>query len=283
MSPSGQATRRDIRGPRELPALSLWMLRWFGRYTRWYLRRHFFSLRVSTAGWLPDNENAVPKVVFLNHASWWDPLVCLHLRQSLFSRHRAYAPMDARAAEKYGFFRRLGFFGVEPDTPRGAAAFLRVAGEALAEPWTMLWVTPQARFADARERPMCFKHGLGHLAARVGTNRPGAPRRVQFLPLAVEYTWWHERLPEVLLHFGEPVEITAAAGRERDADDWTRHFEERLEAAMDALAGEARARAPGRFLNLLAGRAGVGGVYDVWRRLKAAARGRKFDLRHGRL
>ncbi len=31
---------------------------------------------------------------------------------------------------------------------------------------------------------------------------------------------------------------------------------------------------------LLAGRSGVGGVYDQWRRLKSWARGRRFDPSH---
>ena len=52
---------------------------------------------------------------------------------------------------------------------------------------------------------------------------------------------------------------------------------------MDALAVAARERDPSQFLNLLAGQAGVGGVYDVWRRAKALVRGRKFDGHHGSL
>lgn len=283
MPPAGHAPHRAARGAHGLPVISPWLLGAFARYTRWYLRRHFYAVRISTEGWLPDNESAVPKVIYLNHPAWWDPLVCLHLARSLFAGHRGYAPIEARAIEKYPFFRRLGFFGVEADTARGAAAFLRTSHALLAEPWAMLWVTPQGRFADVRDRPARFRHGLGHLAARVGAARPGHAARVQFIPLALEYTWWHERLPEVLLRFGAPLELTTATCREHDPEGWSRALETRLETAMDALAADARARDPEKFLNLLAGRAGVGGVYDVWRRLKAALRGRRFDPRHGRL
>jgi len=41
-----------------------------------------------------------------------------------------YAPMDAAMLARYGIFRRLGMFGVEAGTLRGAAAFLR-AGQAI--------------------------------------------------------------------------------------------------------------------------------------------------------
>jgi hypothetical protein len=50
---------------------------------------------------------------------------------------------------------------------------------------------------------------------------------------------------------------------------------------MDALADDAATRDPDRFTTVVLGRAGVGGAYDVWRRLKAWARGRSFDAAHG--
>jgi hypothetical protein len=38
---------------------------------------------------------------------------------------------------------------------------------------------------------------------------------------------------------------------------------------------------PSRFEILLGGRAGVGGTYDLWRRLKAKLRGESFQAAHG--
>lgn len=274
-------------GPTHRPRVSAPLLRAFGLYTRWYLRRHFHGIRISTSGWLPDNENSIPKVIFLNHASWWDPLVCLHLQRQLFARHTGYAPIEAKAVEKYAFFKRLGFFGIETDAPRGAARFFRVAHQILAEPWSILWITPQARFCDVRERPLQFKHGLGHLASRLGqtsTLLQARSPRIQFVPLAIEYTFWQERLPEILLHFGQPLEAhTTSSVAPLEAEDWTRRLEQRLESAMQALAVESLRRNPDSFLPLLEGRAGVGAVYDAWRRFHALIRGQKFDPRHGNL
>jgi len=271
-----------------LPPVSQFLLRAFAQYTRWYLRRHFHSLRIHRSGWLPDNENAIPKVIYLNHPSWWDPLVCLHLARNLFARHHAYAPIDARAVEKYAFFKRLGFFGVENDTPRGAASFFRVAHQVLGQPWHMLWVTPQARFADIRERPVRFKNGLGLLASRIARPYPHStsitpPNRVQFVPLAIEYAFWQERLPEILLHFGEPLEVHTATAHLRSPEDWTATLELRLETAMNALAEASTHRQTEAFLPWLRGHSGVGGIYDHWRRLHSKLRGRPFDPNHGSL
>ena len=285
MSSLGTRTRRPSE-PSEIPRVSRWLLHGFGHYTRWYLHRHFHSLRVSASGWLPDNENGIPKVIYLNHASWWDPLVCLHLSRSLFARHHAFAPIDARAVEKYAFFERLGFFGVAIDTPRGAARFFRVASQILSQPWNLLWVTPQGRFADVRERPLAFKHGLGHLASRLGRNgtlHGNLPRRFQFVPLALEYTFWHERHPEILLRFGDPLEIHAATAHQHEPEQWTAILESRLDSAMRGLADEARLRRADAFLPLLRGQTGVGGVYDLWRRARSWWRRQPFDPKHGKL
>ncbi len=270
----------------DFPRVSGFLLGAFGVYTRRYLRRHFHGIRLSTSGWLPDNENGIPKVIYLNHASWWDPLVCLHLQLQMFARHTAYAPIDSKAVEKYAFFKRLGFFGVEADSPRGAARFFRVASQVLGHPWNILWVTPQAQFADVRQRPIQFKHGLGLLAARLGRTLSAPtipPPKIQFVPLAIEYPFWHERLPEILLRFGQPLDVQAAASPPREPGEWTRLLEQRLESTMDSLALESLPRRPDAFLPLLKGSVGVGAVYDTWRRFQAVFQRRKFDPKHGRL
>lgn len=272
--------------PRGIPRVSGWLLSGFAHYTRWYLNRHFHSLRIASSGWLPDNESAIPKVIFLNHASWWDPLVCLHLSRTLFVNHQAYAPIDAKAVEKYAFFKRLGFFGIEPDSPRGAARFFRISCDILANPWTILWVTPQGRFADVRERPVRFKNGLGHLAYRIGHSRTilhPPPQRVQFVPLAIEYTHWHERLPEILIRFGQPIDIATDGAHPLEPDAWTRRLEENLEDTMQNLAAESQLRQPDAFLPLLRGQSGVGGIYDLWRRFRAWTRRQPFNPNHGNL
>lgn len=244
----------------------------FAAYSRWYLGRHFHSLRVSRAGLPPELD--APAVIYSNHAAWWDPLAGLMLSREFFAGKKVFAPMDAVALERYGFFKKLGAFGVEQGKRRGAVQFLRTARSILQEPDNILWLTPQSRFADVRERPARFKSGIGHL--------PGCAARICFLPVAMEYTFWEECLPEILVRCGEPREIRADDAR-LDAAIWTDFFASQLTETQNALAAEARARKPERFVCLLRGGAGVGGVYDVWRALKAKWRGQEFKPEHGTL
>jgi len=288
------------------PRISPLRLRWFTWYSRRYVRRHFHSVRVSLAG-LPPHTHGLPLVIYSNHASWWDALACLVLKDEFFADRTAFAPIDAAMLARYKFFRRLGFFGVErglpaaslpesndapvvsgsltnartakraearaPSRTRGAIQFLRTAEAVLQSPENLLALTPQGRFADVRERPIRFEAGLGHLAARV--------QRAVFLPFAAEYVFWEERLPEILVRFGEPVEIRPQHHSAFEAEYWTMLFEQKLTETQDALAVEAKSRNPADFQIVLLGGAGQGGVYDWWRSFTAKLRGQTFRKEHG--
>jgi 1-acyl-sn-glycerol-3-phosphate acyltransferase len=215
----------------------------------------------------------MPLVLYANHASWWDPLVFLVIKRAYFPDRTFFAPIDSRMLERYSFFRKLGFFGVEPGTRRGAAQFLRTSEIVLGSPGGMLALTPQSRFADVRERPVRFASGLGYLAARL--------QNARFVPVAAEYVFWNERLPEILVRFGAGIETPANSGCGRDAQAWTGVLERGLQEAQEALSLEAQSRDPARFSPLLRGRAGQGGAYDWWRAAKAFLRGRTFNPEHG--
>ena len=245
------------------------MVRFFDGVMARQMRRSFRAVRVLRPG-LPPLPEGAPLVVYANHPSWWDPAFCIVLGARLFAPRAGYAPMETAALARYPFMRRIGLFGIEPGTRAGAARFLRVGDRVLADPSRMMWTTAQGRFADPRERPVELRAGLAHLMARV----PGAVA----LPLAVEYPFWSEKRPEALAAFGAPV-MNAGDGTGR-ADDWQARLTDGLTAAMDALADAAATRDAVRFDTILDGRRGVGGVYALWSRARAGAKGRRYDPDH---
>ena len=270
------ASPPDARHPSSqinAPVISRPLLGLFGWYSQRYLRRHFHSLRVSLLG-LPPANLQLPTVIYSNHASWWDPLVGLALMREFLRGKNVFTPMEETALERYGFFKQLGAFGVEQGTGRGAVEFLRRAQAILHAGQNILWLTPQARFADARERPVQFKPGIGHM--------PRLAERICFVPVAIEYAFWEERLPEILVRFGQPFETSNTDGQVKPPV-WTEFFSQRLTQTQDALAADVLRRDPARFRCLLHGRAGVGGSYDLWRAFRAGWRGEKFQPEHGEL
>lgn len=227
----------------------------FGRIMRRQVRDGFRALRLARPG-LPPLPAGRPLLIYTNHPSWWDPAVLMVLHLALFPGREGYAPIAAEMLERYSFFRRLGLFGLPPGRA-GAAAFLQTAARIWTDPSRILWVTAQGRLADPRERPLGLRPGVAHLLAR--------HKEAVALPLALEYPFWTERRPEALAAFGTPL----AEGR-RDAAA----LEGALTAACDRLAALSLARDPAAFATLLGGRRGVGGVWGVWERARAAWHGR---------
>jgi|SRR6185312_6638659 len=265
----GKAPARDRA--KQAPEISPLLLSMFEKYAGRYLAQHFHALRLSQAQ-RPDPMaiRGKPLIVYFNHPSWWDPLVCLRLAEQFFPDRKNYAPMDATALSKYPFFERLGFFGVELGSARGARRFLSISQRVLSQPDSALWIAAEGQLTDPRVRPVRLRSGIGHLAVRV--------RQSVLLPVALEYPFWEERTPEALARFGEEIPAGEAGLK---ATDWTAVLEIRLQAALDALAADSLSRDPGRFDVLLGGTAGVGGVYDAWRRLKARLRGERFQPEPG--
>jgi 1-acyl-sn-glycerol-3-phosphate acyltransferase len=226
---------------------------------RWYIprfvRKHFHAVLLDRDSVIPPA--ATPTVIYLNHPSWWDPLLGAVLACRFYPHHRHYSPIDSDSLQQYPVMRKLGFFPVRKHSARGSADFLRVSREVLTQKQSILWVTPQGDFVDALTRPVVLKPGIGHLARDV--------RPVVLIPMAVEYVFWEDRLPEALIRLGP--EIVPANLGDRNAAQWTDLLTEQLEHEQNMLRAKAAARVPDGFHALLSHSAHVGGIYDIRMRL----------------
>lgn len=271
-SAPGEATDR-AHTKVNIPDPSKWWVRGFSWYGLRYVGKHFNAVRLSKSGVFPEIPEGAPIVVYLNHASWWDPMIGMVAWRFLFQERKVFTPIDADALEKYQFFKKLGFFGVTPGKASGARRFLSVA-KLILQPDrnSVLMVTPQGRFADVRERPVKFLPGLGALALKI----PG----VMFVPMSVEYCFWDEKKPEALLRFGSPVSSEEIQQKTSDMKGASDLLESGLLNSMDQLKKEAIRRDPGLFHSLLNGKSGVSPVYDCWRRFRSWIHGKEFNAAH---
>lgn len=240
-------------------------------YVRWYLRRHFHAVRVANLRRLPRQVH--PLILFTNHASWWDPLAGLLLAQAALPEREHYAPMDEAALRHYAIFRLMGFFPVDNGSSRGAMQLLRAGAEVLNRDRSVLWITPEGKFQDVRIRPVIFRPGLGALMTRTG--------RMTCLPIGIEYTYWNERLPEILINIGEPLEI--ADGSMEELGTWTNLLSNAMAATLDELAMLAVERNSDAFETLLSGKNGIGGIYQFWKQLLSVLPGRTYYADHDRI
>jgi len=270
---AGEGERRASHAAEGLPPFSKPIFRWFMWYVRKYLAKNFHAVRLLAGedGGSAPGIAGEPVIFYANHPGWWDPLVFLLIGQECYPDRLVYGPIDAAALGKYRLLERIGFIGIDPHSRAGAARFLRTVRAAGTRNDVIYWITAQGEFTDPRARPLTLRPGVGHAAA--------AAERGLIVPVAVEYPFWNERCPEALVAFGTPRRLGGSPAM--SSEEWTTTLAKDLEEAQDRLSAAAMARDPSRFRPLLRGRVGVGGIYDVGRRVRSLMRGERFDPSHG--
>lgn len=231
-------------------------------FTRLCSIRHFQSLRIANLERMPENGGEGPLVVFINHASWWDPLPILLLQLKLMPERVAYAPSDAEGLRKASSLRRVGSFPVATGTLSGTKTFIRDCRHVLSIPDAVLFVTPQGEFTDARMRPLKLRRGLAALLAKMD--------HVTVLPLAVEYTFWGDAKPEILASWGEPIQMEP--GRSVSIAEWQEALTTSLTTTMDELAEISIRREHWRFRNIVYGRMGKRNILELIADIKTVLR-----------
>ena len=266
---------------RHHPILTTIVRRGFAWYTGRYLKRHFHAVRIAKGTEQFLINSAGPLIVLINHPAWWDVLIGALIQDQFWPDRDPRAPIDAEALGKYPLFRRLGLFGVDLTSAAGVRQFLGETVSFLKVPDAVLWITPQGRFTDVRER-VPLRPGVAHLISGMSCG--------VVIPLAIEYAFWEERTLEVLIEVGPPLLINPVNdfNQPDDVDHpravrkaaWQTRLEQALAEAQDRLAAKVVARDPTAFLTLVSGQFGIGGVYDLFRRMTATTAGRRFDARH---
>jgi 1-acyl-sn-glycerol-3-phosphate acyltransferase len=208
-----------------------------------------------------------PIVLASNHQSWWDPLVGFLLHDRWFRGRPVLSPMDRTQLAKFGFFRKLGVFGVDPDDAAGLRPFVRYVEERFAaEPRSVLMLTPQGEFVDPR-RPVKVRPGIAMVMARA----PGAAA----LAATVEYVFWNDRRPEVLVLVSR-VDAPADAGSVRA---WEAAFDDAMNRNAAELARLSTARDATAFDTVVGGGgARTHPVYDLW--LRITGRNPSIEVAH---
>lgn len=255
-----------------LPTITPWLFNGFYKFCRYYLRKHFHAVAVDRRELIarPVDPSAA-LICYANHPGWWDPIIAIHLCQSCFPGRRFYAPIDAEALKKYGIFAKLGFYGIDTHSLQGAASFLKTSRRILTEPNTSIWITPEGRFADPRDHQANLMPGLAHLALQ----QPN----LYLVPLAIEYVFWEERLPEALMRLGPP--ILSADINALSKEECSQLLTSRLRETQQSLAESAIARRSEDFEIQLSGKVGAFSFYDIFRTLRGKLSGQKIELQHG--
>jgi chlorobactene lauroyltransferase len=164
----------------------------FSIYNRNLLRRKFHSFRVSGLENL--KENRAPKIIYANHASFWDGLAAFHISRKL--KMDGYVMMEEKHLKKLFLFRQLGAFSVVREKPFEAKKSIDYAVKLLKEKDDRtLWIFPQGEILPNDLRPLKFYKGLSKIVERLG--------KCFAIPVAFRYEFLNEFKPEIFVRIGE--------------------------------------------------------------------------------
>ncbi|WP_044336569.1 lysophospholipid acyltransferase family protein [Rossellomorea aquimaris] len=156
-------------------------------YLTYQLKKHFYRV------WIDDRREAGKSssghLILANHSSWWDGLMVFYLNHYVV-KEDSYAMMSQKGMEDFSFFRKIGAFSVNPDSPKDLVTSLKFAEKCLQEKKTV-WIFPQGKEEHLEKRPISFMSGPSFLSER---NPEISVSLVTFY-----YTFRHDQRPELFI------------------------------------------------------------------------------------
>lgn len=213
------------------------------------IRRHFHGVHAGGMAHVRALDRKRPIILYGNHSCWWDGLMEFFFSADVF-RFDAYLMMEERQLRRYGFFRWIGAFSVNRESPRDALRSLEYAASIFDRPGRVLWIYPQGVMQPNDIRPLGFYAGTARLMEQLD-----AP---QVVPVAHRYEFLMEQRPEAFSLFGPPVELGGMRGRR----SITALLEETLSELLDGLRRSVTTGCVGEFETLLLGGTSVNVRYD---------------------
>lgn len=172
-----------------------------GRYFLRKVRRSFSRVLLKHEENISFADLETPLILYANHPGWWDGVLPF-LLTSVHLGLDGYAMMEEAQMQRYGFFRRIGCFSVDRESPRDSLLSLRYAASLLRARNRLLWIFPQGEIVHVEQRPLHLYRGLAWLMKEL--------ERVTVVPVALRYELGRQERPEAWIHCGTPWTVSPA-------------------------------------------------------------------------
>jgi len=191
----------DVTAQSPQQARKRWAETLFYPTLRMAMRRQFHSILLAGGDRMREATREGSAIAGSNHTNWWDGFVLSWVTRRATPECGFLLAMDEANLARYGFFRKLGVFGVDLRSGRTAALALRRLVPALQASREFCWIFPQGELLHPT-RPIDARGGAGWLARKAN---------IPLLPVALSYEWLIESRPSILIRAGEIVPATTPA------------------------------------------------------------------------
>jgi 1-acyl-sn-glycerol-3-phosphate acyltransferase len=212
------------------PKHARWAHALFRPYLRGLCKRRFHSIHL--LGDVPVLPEGASVLLLPNHSSWWDGFFPYLLNEALLHR-TFYIMMLEHRLREFWFFRKLGAYSINQQSPKAIAETLAFTAQLLSpqqhsgqHPASLVVMFPQGELRPWGMRPLGYNRGVEWLLKKSDTP-------VTMLPLAMRCELLNEEKPSVFLMCGTPRVETAAsfdgvAALERDMERLLGDLERRI-------------------------------------------------------
>ena len=187
------------------------------------LQNRFYAFRYRGEENYFNGDTNVPTILFAPHCNWWDGIVLYNTTHRIF--HKEIRLM-VEELNRFPLLRRGGAYSVNKKSPQSAMKALQYSVDVVGDIRNMLCIFPQGIIRPPHYRPIEFQTGLAYIAENA-VKRYG---KVNLIPMAVDYAFFRDNRPEVIVEFGERIEIIK--GNELDKlsrKELTHYLEKALE------------------------------------------------------
>lgn len=164
------------------------------------LQNRFFAFRYRGEETYFETEKDVPTILFAPHCNWWDGIVLYNTTHRIF--HKEIRLM-VEELNRFPLLRRGGAYSVNKKSPQSAMKALKYSVDVVGDLRNMLCIFPQGIIRPPHFRPIEFQTGLAYIAE----NALKKYGKVNLIPMAVDYAFFRDNRPEVIVEFGKRIEL----------------------------------------------------------------------------
>ncbi len=187
------------------------------------LQNRFYAFRYFGIENCKNRDKTVPTILFSPHCNWWDGIVMYNIVHRIF--HKEIRLM-VEELNRFPLLRRGGAYSVNKKSPQSAMKALKYSVELLKDLRNILCIFPQGIIRPPHYRPIEFQTGLAYIA-QSAAKKYG---KVNLIPVAVDYCFLRDNRPEVIVDFGQCIELTDA---NIDRHEYTKVLEQALAFTCD--------------------------------------------------
>ena len=189
------------------------------------LQNRFYAFRYTGVENYKNRDDKYPTILFAPHANWWDGIVLYNISHRICKKE---IRLMVEELNRFPLLRRGGAYSVNKKSAQSAMKALKYSVDLLSDLKNILCIFPQGIIRPPHYRPIEFQTGLAYIAQ----NAAKKYGKVNLIPVAIDFCFFRDNRPEVVVDFGERIEVTNVEA-EIDRKEYTNFLAAKLTETCD--------------------------------------------------